>query len=72
MTKSLRYVPVTIFPALIAPLFFMTDGQMDIALTNPKIMSGVVALIIAVRFKNLFLTIVVGMLVLWGGQWLLG
>lgn len=72
MTKSLRYVPVTIFPALIAPLFFMTDGQMDIALTNPKIMSGLVALLVAWRFKDLLLTIIVGMLVLWGGQWVIG
>lgn len=72
LTKSLRYVPVTIFPALVAPMFFLTDGQLDITIYNPKLISGLVAFVIAWRTKNLLLTLLLGMAVLWGGQWVLG
>ncbi len=72
MKKSLQFVPVTIFPALVAPLIFMTEGQIDINPANIKIWSGVITFIVAWRFRNLLISIVVGMLILWGGQWLLG
>ncbi|MEM7334620.1 MAG: AzlD domain-containing protein [Chloroflexota bacterium] len=72
MRKSLRFVPVTIFPALVSPLIFMTDGQIDITPTNVKILSALITLIVASRFGNLLLSILVGMMILWAGQWVLG
>ena len=58
MRKSLQFVPVTIFPALVAPLIFMTNGQLDLSPTNIKIISALITLIVATRFGNLLLSIV--------------
>lgn len=62
---ALRYVPVAVFPALIAPLFLRTDGQLDISFSNLKIAAGLVAILVAWRSKSLLATIVAGMLALW-------
>lgn len=70
--NALRFVPVAVFPALVAPLFLMTDGAFDISLTSPKIIGGLVATIVAWRSKHLLATITVGMLAFWGASYLFG
>lgn len=63
--RALRYVPVAVFPALIAPMFFRTNGAYDFAFDNLKIWAGLFALLVAWRTKNLLATIVAGMVALW-------
>ena len=69
--RALRYVPAAVFPALVAPLFLQTNGQLDLSLINPKLLAGIVALLVAWRTSNLLGTILAGMGMLWLVRWLL-
>lgn len=71
MTRALRFVPATVFPALVAPMFVMTDGELNLSLLNPRIIAGLVAIIVSWRSKSLLATIVAGMGTIWLLNWLL-
>lgn len=65
LERGLRYVPVAVLPALIAPALFYQQGQLELSVTNYRLFSGVVAVAVAAYTKNLLLTIGIGMVVLW-------
>ena len=62
---ALKFVPPAVLSAIIVPALLMPDGQIDLALTNTRLLAGLLAIFIAWRTKNLLLTIVVGMVGLW-------
>ncbi len=64
--RALRYVPPAVLSAIILPELFMHDGQLLISLVNPRLLAGIVAILVAWRWRNTFVTIVVGMLCLYG------
>ena len=68
MLKALRYVPVVVLFALASPAVLRSDGMIDLSL-NPKIIAGVVAILIAWRTRNVLYTIVGGMTVFWLSRW---
>jgi branched-subunit amino acid transport protein len=71
--RALRFVPPAVLSAIILPALLLDkDGNLYIALDNSYLVAGIVAGIIAWRSRNLLLTIVLGMLVLWGYRALLG
>lgn len=70
LERGLAYVPVTVLSALILPGILRTDGMIDLSLLNPKLVAGVVAVLLTWVTRNVLLTIVVGMLVFWGMGWL--
>jgi len=59
--RALRYVPVAVLTAIIIPELFIRDGNFAITLANAYLVGGIVSIIVAWRFHNLLLTIVVGM-----------
>lgn len=65
-TRALTFVPVAVLSAIILPEILVTNDALNLALLNPRLVAGVVALLIAWRTKNVWATIVVGMGVLWG------
>lgn len=65
----LRFVPIAALTALIWPDLLMPAGQLDLSLANPRLLAGLIAALVAWRSQNIFLTIGVGMLALWGLQW---
>jgi len=65
LERGLKYVPVTVMLALVAPTILRTDGTIDLSLLNPKVFAGAVAVIVAWRTRNVFLTIIIGMIALW-------
>lgn len=67
--RMLRFVPIAALTALIWPDMLLPAGQLHIALDNPRLVAGLVAGLVAWRSRNIFLTIGVGMAVLWGMQW---
>jgi branched-subunit amino acid transport protein len=67
--RMLRFVPIAALTALIWPDMLMQSGGLQIALDNPRLIAGIVAGLVAWRSENIFLTIGVGMAVLWGLQW---
>ncbi len=71
LRRALRLVPPAVLTAIIFPEVFMPSGQLDISFGNARLLAGLVAILVAWRTKNAVLTIIIGMLVVWGLQALL-
>ena len=71
LLKALRFVPITVLPAIILPQLFLRNNTLVLTLANPRWIAGILAAIVAWRTRNVLLTIAVGMVVLWGLQLLL-
>lgn len=64
--RALEFVAPAVFAALVAPAVLMPDGNIDVApTTNPKLLAGLVAALVAWRSRNVAAVIVVGMGALW-------
>ena len=59
--RALRYVPVAVLSAIIAPELLIRDGAPALSSTNTYLVGGLVALLVAWRWSNLLLTIIAGM-----------
>lgn len=62
---GLKYVPPAVLSALIAPALLRPAGPFDLSLSNARFVAGLAATLIAWRTRNVLLTIVVGMGVMW-------
>jgi len=60
-TKSLRFVPAAVLSAIIVPELFAPKPSVELYLLNPELISGVLAIAVAWRTKNVILTIGLGM-----------
>lgn len=60
--RALRFVPASVLSALVAPTLLLVDGTPSV--TNPRLLAGVVAGLVAWRTRSLLLTIIVGMTLL--------
>jgi len=65
LRKALRFVPVAVLPAIIAPALFMPAGTLDVSPGNTRLVAGLVAVVVAWRTGNVLLTIASGMGLLW-------
>lgn len=72
LSRALSYVPVAVLTAIVMPAMLMPDGDWQLSLDNAYLFGGLVAILIAARWRNLLATIAGGMLafVLW--RWLSG
>lgn len=68
---GLKYVPPAVLTAIIVPAMLLPNGEIDISIDNSPLFAGVITILIAWKTKNLLLTIVLGMLSLWGWRWLI-
>lgn len=59
--QALRFVPVAVLSALIAPALFFPHGSLDVSLSNVRLIAGILAILVAWRTKNVLLTIFAGM-----------
>jgi len=64
MRRALRFVPPAVLTALVVPELFVRSGQIDVSLTNFRLLAGVAAVLVAWKTKNTLLTILAGMIVL--------
>jgi len=65
----LRFVPIAALTSLVWPDLLLPAGELQLSLHNPRLLAGLIAALTAWRTQNIFLTIAVGMLALWGLQW---
>jgi branched-subunit amino acid transport protein len=65
LSRALRFVPPAVFSALVAPALLRPAGPVDVSLTNPYLLAGTLAAVVAWRWKSIFLTIGAGMISLW-------
>jgi len=59
--RGLRFVPIAVLSALIAPALFFKGGSLDVSLSNIRLIAGILAILVAWRTKNVLLTILSGM-----------
>jgi branched-subunit amino acid transport protein len=65
LQRALRFIPASILFALVVPQILMRNNAVDLSLSNPRLAAGVAAALVAWRTKNVFITILSGMVVLW-------
>lgn len=70
--RALYFVPVSVLVALTLPDLIFIAGSYDWSLGNGRIVAAVAATFVAWRFKNVLLTLVVGMGLLYTFQALFG
>ena len=63
--RILDYAPPAVLFALITPAIIIRNGAADLSVDNMRIYAGVVAIACAWLTRNLFLTILLGMVTLW-------
>jgi branched-subunit amino acid transport protein len=63
--RALRFVPPAVLTAIVVPELLYRDNQIDVSLTNVRLLAGLIAIVVAWRTKNALITIGVGMIALW-------
>ena len=69
--RALRYVPVAVLSAIILPEMLQPSGELMLSFGNPRLLAGLVAMIVAWRTENAIWTVGIGMGTLWLFQWAL-
>ena len=64
LSRALRFVPPAVLTAIVVPDLFLRSGQIDVSLTNFRLLAGVAAVLVAWKTKNTLLTILAGMITL--------
>ncbi len=62
---ALRYVPVAVLTAIVVPDLVYHNGALDLWPDNARLIAGIIAIGIAWRTRNILLTLIGGMGVLW-------
>lgn len=63
--RALRFVPPAVLAALVVPALLAPDPVRHMAIDHARLIAGVLAAVVAWRTKNVFLTIGVGMGLMW-------
>jgi branched-subunit amino acid transport protein len=66
--RALRFVPPAVLSAIIFPELMLRGEELQLGWRNARLLSGLIAALVAWRTRNVFLTIAVGMAALWGLQ----
>ena len=59
--QGLRFVPIAVLSALIAPALLLPHNTLELSLYNPRLIAGLLAILVAWRTRNVLLTIGSGM-----------
>jgi len=65
LRRALRFVPSAALAALVFPALTHPAGHLDISLHNFRLLAGLGGAVIAWRTRNVLLTIIIGMALLW-------
>lgn len=65
LRHALRFVPAAALAALVFPALTHPAGHLDLSQYNFRLMAGLVGAVVAWKTRNVLLTILVGMTVLW-------
>ena len=63
--RALRFVPAAALAALVFPALTHPTGHLDLSLNNFRLLAGLGGAIVAWKTRNVLLTILVGMALLW-------
>ncbi len=65
---SLNYIPPAVLTAITLPAVLLPQGEWAVSFDNPYLIAAAVAVLVGVRFKNLLLTISIGLVTFFGYQ----
>jgi branched-subunit amino acid transport protein len=65
LRRALRFVPSAALAALVFPALTHPAGHLDLSLHNFRLLAGLGGVLVAWRTRNVLLTIVIGMALLW-------
>jgi branched-subunit amino acid transport protein len=65
LRRALRFVPASVLAALVLPALTYPNGMLDLSLGNVRLLAGLGGALVAWKTKNVFWTIVVGMVLFW-------
>jgi len=57
LKKTLRFVPVTVLPAIIAVQILNVDASMEFSLRNPKVIAALICTLVSFRFGLIWVVI---------------
>lgn len=63
--RALRFVPIAVLSAIIAPELGLSNNAFAITPTNPRLVAGILATFVAYKTKSVVWTITAGMVVFW-------
>jgi branched-subunit amino acid transport protein len=63
--RGLRFVPPAVLAAIIAPALLRPEGTLALSLANDRLLAGLLAGLVALRTRNTWMTIGIGMIALW-------
>jgi branched-subunit amino acid transport protein len=72
LRRALRFVPAAALAALVFPALTHPSGHLDLSLQNFRLLAGLGGALVAWRTRNVLLTILVGMALLWALQAVFG
>lgn len=65
LMRALAFVPVAVFCAIIFPEVLAPGGQLNMALTNPRLPAALAAVLVAWKTRNVVWVVSTGMAILW-------
>jgi branched-subunit amino acid transport protein len=65
LSRALRFVPAAALAALVFPALTHPAGHLDLSMQNFRLLAGLGGAVVAWRTRNVLLTILVGMALLW-------
>ena len=65
---ALAFVPAAVLAAIVVPGLVMPQGTLDFTPSNPRLVAGLAAVAVAIKVRNPLVSIVAGMVALWGLQ----
>ncbi len=65
LRRVLRFVPAAALAALVFPALTHPTGHLDFSLNNFRLLAGLSGAIVAWKTRNVLLTILVGLMLLW-------
>ncbi len=68
LRRALRFVPASVLAALVFPALTHPSGVLDLSFGNFRLLAGLVGAVVAWRTRNVLLTLIAGMLMLWALQ----
>jgi branched-subunit amino acid transport protein len=71
MRQALAFVPVTVLTAIIVPMVLAPHGQgLELNWRNPQLVAALVSVAICLATRQQLLTIMLGLAVFFGWQWM--
>jgi len=70
--QALRFVPPAVLAAIVVPGVLMAAGTIDMSWRNARLVAGLAAIAVAMRWRHPLAPIAAGMPALWLLQWAMG